>query len=372
VNDTNDSVLPRFTPPRGVARRVLVGLVAAVALLGGLLPQRALAHSGFPRATCVVIAQDGRALTSDDYGRLIAWTIPDLSPVKFDQQHAGKAAYVATAGNRVLTAGYDGNVFIHDLDDPHKKNEPFTGHRSEDGKREVWVAIFSPDGSHAVSGANDGQILLWDPNDVQKPPREFRYQDKKKEKKNAGGPTAGLAFLPPRDKKQRLLSTHGYGDVHLWEFDFDDKEEPVIVKTFSHGNSRPVNAVVVLKNGFFLSAGFDQTLRLWDPDDNREQPQELRAYRNEHTDWIWRVAYSDKLQLAATASEDGFVGLWDAHTDPDNLKNEEKRKSLARSKVTEHGLMGLAFTNNGRLVVTLDGTEAQNDPDHIKGLIKIQ
>ena len=345
-------------------------------------PQGALADSEFPRATCVAIAEDGRALTSDDLGRLIAWDISDpniqnFPHVVFDQKHVVgnatyKAAYVATHGNRALTAGYDGKVLIHDLNNPHKTNPPFTGHHTDDG-REVWVAIFSPDGKHALSGANDGQILLWDPSNVSKPPREFLYLDAKKKKANAEGPVAGLAFLPPRGDKHRFLSTHGYGDVHLWEYNPNDASEPAaIVKTFSQGNSRQVNAVVVLGDRYFLTAGFDHILRMWDADDPKPTPKEVFVYATEHKDWVWRVAHSSQLKLAATASEDGSVRKWHAGTGPDDLSTPLRKKSVTAEKVTNNGSMGAAFTEDGRLVVTLDGTAAHDDPQHINGLIAVR
>jgi len=356
MREMTHSTTPGLTPAHAAARRSLIRAVAAVALLFSVLPQRALAHSGFPRATCVAIDQDGRALTSDDFGRLIAWDIsnpnlPQLPHVVFDQKHVVgektyKAAYVATHGNRALTAGYDGNVLIHDLNDPHKTFPPFTGHQSKDGLREVWVAVFSPDGTQALSGANDGQILLWDVSDPQKPPREFHYPAKL----NSEGPVAGLAFLPPDDKgNQRFLSTSGYGDVYLWVL--DGKKEDV-VKTFSHGNSRQVNAVVLLDDGAtFLSGSFDKKLRMWNVNAPGELPKATFQFQQEHKDWIWRVALSPDSNFAATASEDGTVRVWDMGT-------KKARENLV-FQAGKNGSMGVAFTKNGWLVFTLDGSQPQ-------------
>ena len=353
----------------GLTRRgLLQGCAAAVAcavLFSSLLPREAFAHSE-PRATCVAVTDDDQqALTSDDLGRLISWNLDTLEPKKFPKAHDAKAAYVSTRGNRILTAGYDGKVIIHDRESPAVKE--FTGHRADDSKREVWVAVFSPDGKHALSGANDGQILFWeldDPNNADKV-RTFPYQDKEKKKKNAGGPVAGLAFLPQPENgsKLRFLSTHGYGDVHLWEFDPTKKNEvPAIVNTISHGNSRPVNAVVVLKGGTrFLSAGFDETLRLWDVNEPERKLQQF----TEHKNWIWRVALSPDSKLAATASDDGTVRVW-------NMQEDRSNKSIHQFKPGSHGSMGVAFTKDGRVVYTLDGTEAAKDPDRIKGLIKVE
>lgn len=359
-----DRPIARFPRPPRIDRRGFLSGCAAVAgavLISSLLTRAALAHSPPPRATCVAIAEDGRALTSDDLGRLIAWDIkdPSLPHVEFARRHKRKAAYVATAGDRALTAGYDGDVIIHNLKKPRDADPPvFTGHHSPDGKREVLVAVINPhDGTQALSGANDGQILLWDPTNPEKPPREFPYPPML----NSDGPVAGLAFLPPEaNGKQRFLSTRGFGDVHLWEFDATGSD---VIKTFSHGNSRQVNAVVVRNDGSaFLSAGFDKTLRLWDPRDERNRPQALLTFGQAHKDRIWRVALSPTEKYAATASDDGTVRLWEVN---------QKQPIMEINDVGRHGSMGVAWTQ-GRLVYTLDGTEAQKDPEGIKGLIRVK
>ena len=359
-------------PTTGYFRRRFLRRSAAVMgaiLFGLILSRQAGAHDR--RATCVAIAQDGRALTSDDWGRLIAWDIKDLSkPTVFAQAHKRKAAYVATSEDVILTAGYDGDVLIHSLGDHNLIKPAFTGHRG--GKREVWVAIVAPDGKHALSGADDGQILYWDLNDLNNPDnfRPFPYEDKEKKKKDARGPVAGLAFLPglpgpENGTKLRFLSTHGFGDVHLWEFDTANrKDPPAIVDTFFQGNRRPVNAVAVLDGGAeFLSAGFDNTLRRWKVDGK----QNLQKF-TEHRDWIWRIALSPDLSLAATASDDGTVRVWD-------IQNRLE-KSIKTFDAGHHGSMGVAFTKNGRVVYTLDGKEAEaaakETPPRIAGLIGVE
>ena len=366
-------------PPTGFTRRRFLrrsAALAGVVLFGLILSRQAAAHDR--RATCVAIAKGGRVLTSDDWGRLIAWDTKDLSkPTVFAQAHKRKAAYVATSEDVILTAGYDGEVLIHSLGDHNLIKKPFTGHRV--GKREVWVAIVAPDGKHALSGADDGEILYWDLPDPAKPEinpnnpdtiRRFPYQDKKKEKKNnARGPVAGLAFLPGPANATRLrfLSTHGFGDVHLWEFDTAKNDPPAIVDTFFQGNRRPVNAVAVLSESEFLSAGFDNTLRRW-RFDAKQSSQQL----NEHTDWIWRIALSPTSpnspnpRFAATASDDGTVRVWD-------IKNRLP-DSVHTFNAGEHGSMGVAFTDDGRIVYTLDGKEAEDaaKQGQIGGLIKVE
>ena len=339
-----------FVPPSFVAA-ILFGLVMPLQVRADKE-----ANDTPKRATCVAVTEDGEfAVTSDDYGRLVKWRLSDLGDRQvFTRRHRKKAAYVSTAGTMAITAGYDGLVLVHDLNHPEAGNGTvFKGHESNDKKREVWVAVLSKDAKQAISGANDGQILQWDPK--AKAPgkgRAFPYPeaDEAKKKTKSEGPVAGLAFLPLVGKKQRILSTHGYGDVHLWEYNIEDNNDAVHLKTFSHGNSYQVNAVAVIGEGpEFVSAGFDKSLLLWNANDKVDHPQPVLPFQKVHKDWIWRVAVSREGNLVATASEDGFVLIWSVAA--------KKALGDLNIKPVPHGLMGVAFTKDNRLVLTLEGTE---------------
>lgn len=359
----SEAAQPGGSAPQGVTRRGFVqggggGAVAAL-VLQGLIPagcrrdtkpggaagqakphaNAAALHGDPKRATCVAVTADfSKAFTSDDLGRLISYDVANnLKPTVFARAHTGKAAYVAAAGNRVLTAGYDGDVIIHNPKNPGDKKSPaFRGHRADGNQREVWVAILTPDGNSALSAANDGQILLWDPKDPAKgkvtaftPPEDAPR-----------APVAGLAFLPPdSNEPTQFLSTYGHGDVHLW--DIGRPNGPV--RTFSHNNSFHVNAVAVAKDGrTFITAGFDKTLRVWDLEDNRKPKfPPLRGHR----DWVWRLGLAPDAPLVASASQDGSVRLWD-------FENGAPAGDFDLD--AKRGGMGVVFGPGNKLFVTDD------------------
>jgi len=365
VDESYDKAQPVSSMAPGVTRRDFIQAGAAAGALAFLLPTGCrhkaasgpidhsgghvdATHGGKKRATCVALA-NGTIVTSDDNGRLIV-SKAGAPATQFDKVHsvsgtAFKAAYVAVAGKRVLTAGYDGIVNIHDLTNSHlgAKTPTFKGHRSGGRKREVWVAILTPDGKKALSATNDGQILLWDPDHPDQP----ASKDFKHPATSPAGPVGGLAFLPPdSDAPTHFLSTYSHGDIHLW--DIADASRPI--HTFSHNNSFAVNGLAVSKGGDqFVSGGFDGTIRVWSIADFKNpgklQRKEEKKIRG-HSNWVWRVALSPDAPLAASASEDGSVRVWDISGDPIR-------------KVDEHnpgpgGSMGVVFGPQNTIIFTRD------------------
>ena len=345
--------------PQGITRRGFLQGSAAVAggaMLSGLFTQEARAddehHHGHKRATCVAVSAEGNlAFTSDDNGQLIKYKIlpAGLVPIPFTRRHTRKAAYVAVASNRVVTAGYDGDVIVHDANLENDQAPPtFTGHGKE---RQVWVAILSSDARLALSATNDGQILLWDPT-LKEPRTLLEFTDKGDFRKS---PIGGLAFLYAiKDKPPtHFLSTCSHGDVKLW--DMLKADRPAL--TLSHNNSFHVNGLVAGKDLVaggdskqFVSGGFDGTVRVWRiPDVTKINaiPKQEKLKIKAHKNWVWRVALADDEPLAASASEDGKVRVWNTVT------GEKRGDDIDPGK---GGAMGVAFGPGGFLYYTLDGS----------------
>jgi WD40 repeat protein len=339
-------------------RRFILGGSAAVGALALFGPRGIEAyadendkHAGsFKRATCVAVTADGAtALTSDDNGKLLKYDVAaELRPTEFTRKHTGKAAYVSVVGNRVLTAGYDGDVVIHDLAQTDPIDPPkFQGHRADGQQREVWVAILSADGSQALSAANDGQILLWDPAQPTQAPLKTFNQPQGVPK----APVGGLAFVPPNaNSPTHFLSTYSYGEIHLW--DVTKPNGPIHV--FEQSGSYQVNGLTVSTDGLmFATGGFDGTVRVWDlpnpiPQDKSGFPKKERIrMQPRHKGWVWRVAFNATGKLVASASDDGTVKVWSI----------AKGQQVDQMDPGKGGAMGVVFVGD-TILFTLDGANA--------------
>src|SRR5262249_46870194 len=109
----------------------------------------------------------------------------------------------------------------------------------------IDIGAFSPDGRHAVTGAADGTIKVWDLA-AQKAIAGFRHA----EAVHGGG------FLPDG---QSLASASHDGQVQLWTLLAGAE-----VRTFA-GHRDKVLALAATRDGKRLvSASLDRTLRVWD------------------------------------------------------------------------------------------------------------
>jgi WD40 repeat protein len=375
---------------------------------------RALEHVHVHRPTSVAVISNAEAVTCDDDGALIKWDIRTVGAAtkvrEFAKHHNGKASYLAVDRNhgRALTSGFDGTVIIHSLGTPLAQAPPtFIGHRADGRNPEVWVVTVSRDGRFALSATNDGQILLWEVANPAGGFIAFKYS-------NAA--VAGLAFVPRGigGRETHFLSTHSRGQINLWDLQpvlaqiaqnrehaFGPKNpvRTTPVQIFEHGNKHYVNAVAVTEDGRrFLSAGFDKTVCVWDlpanlpvaqpggagvaaapaaPDAVRAgsqdaggraggqgggQPQiripgKVAAAPNpnpprvvfQHKANVWRLALRGT-DVAASASNDGTAVLFDHRKTRhimtfDTLPKDGPKKEGG-------GVMGVAFTQDGRIVYT--------------------
>jgi WD40 repeat protein len=289
-------------------------------------------HQHLPRPTCVaVVPGANQAVTSGDDMRVILWDLNTRKELGDFQPHTNKAAYVAVAGGCVFSGGFDGKVIVSSLQ-TQKVVGVFDKHTAPPtappgSKPEVYMVAVSSDGKFVLSGTNTGQMLLWE-----------GMTGKVLDTIEDPEPVAGLAFVPPDDKT--FICGCGDGMMTLW--DISAQGNATQVRQFTHGNSHQVNCVAVTSDGkTMVSASFDMGLLVWDVQTGKEVGRLVG-----HTDRVWRVAISPNDKRVATASEDGTVRVWDLAS----------RQQTQMFKPGHHGVMGVAFVNDQKIVYTGDGT----------------
>jgi serine/threonine protein kinase len=170
---------------------------------------------------------------------------------------------------------------------------------------------------HALSGSDDGRIILWD----------LRSGEEIREFKGHEQSISSVAFSP--DGKQ-LLSGACDRTVRLW--DRLTGEELRCCR----GHQSIVSSVAFGSMGRrALSASWDGTVRLWDLDTGRQ----LKQFEG-HTGRVRCVAFSLDGRFAASGADDCTVRLWDL----------EGGKEIRRFEGHQDVVFGVAFWQFGRIL----------------------
>jgi WD40 repeat protein len=244
------------------------------------------ANSDLPR--CVAFSPDGHRLLAGYGSKLAAgkWVPGD------DQ---GLRLWDADKGTELLHLRLDGHI--------------------------VRSAAFSPDGTRALSGDQDGGLSLWDLGAGKLLLRDTTH--------GAGTWVSAVAFAPDGN---RALSAGSDQTVRLWHWPNMGKavadrprpalEDVEIPEGLLEAHKEMVFAVAVSPDGKYLLSGGGGVLK-----DNKYQPgkenlailwdlkTEKPKFRLEgHTDSVRAVAFAPNGKRAATAGEDQKICLWDVET----------------------------------------------------------
>ncbi len=240
------------------------------------------------------------------------------------------AAAFSRDDKQVVTAGQDSTAIVWDTQTGKRLYPAFRGHQGP-----VYCATFSPDGSHVVTGGYDRQILVWNPRDIE--PENFQNLVRE------GGnviPRPKFQILeghvdavrcvafPPEANATLLVSAGQDNTVRLWDYD-----HRLPLKAFrGHGGS--VQSAVFLDQGrSVLSASHDGVARQW----NIDNYEELRTLQGRvltgHQDAVLAAAYSRDQKQIVTASRDRTARTWDVSTGKLGMTFEEGHAYLASTAV---------------------------------------
>merc|ERR1711936_1287280 len=197
-------------------------------------------------------------------GGVKIWDLKDwnlLATIVPPGQAAIRTCRISPNSNLLVIAGDDDMAHIFDLDDPkHKLLRSCKGHEAT-----IFLACFSHDSSHLITGDNDGVILVWNNLDYD---QRFGIGNKscyRVDDAHDLGVTTGDC-LPDKDGNFSTMVTGGNDSLlKVWKLWNKGKNSGQMenIKTLS-GHGGNIMSVKFAKNGrIFVSTSGDKTLRIW-------------------------------------------------------------------------------------------------------------
>jgi WD40 repeat protein/serine/threonine protein kinase len=228
------------------------------------------------------LSQDGQRLLTA--GRL--WNVDDGAAKEGPKFPDGPARF-SPDGKRIVAGHADGTVRLWDVE-TGKEVQPLTGPVGP-----LRSIAFAPDDGLIVAGGSDGLVHLWDPN---KGPESRPL-------KGHTGIVYSVCFSPDG---RRILSASGDRTIRLWTTDSGETLFKESCGDTIHGVAWSPQGRLALTAG---QIGHVLPLHLWD----LEATQKLRPLEG-HTGHVIAVAFSPDGDLAASASHDNSVRIWNVET----------------------------------------------------------
>ncbi|PBB66322.1 transcriptional regulator [Mesorhizobium sp. WSM4312] len=237
----------------------------------------------------LAVAPDGRSIMSASTDRVIKlWDIGGKHLIRNLGVHKDMArtALYMPDGVSALTGGDDGEIVLRKLADGAVLHVFQAGQNGGVNK----LAI-SPDGRRAVSGHDTGNVIVWD------------LVDNSVLHVLSGHDWSISAVAVSPDGKQALSGSID-GTLKLW-----DIESGRQLRSW-HGHEQGTYGAVFTANGHHLITGSgDLTIKVWDLDSGRE----VKRFEG-HEGTIYTLALSADGKRLLSGSLDGTARLWDMET----------------------------------------------------------
>lgn len=299
----------------------------------------------------VSLSKNGNSMTSaGGDGRLLGWDVETRSFDQIYQSAAVDRVVNISADERWLALGtHRDEIDLLDLQNPKTEPSRIQSHRGAiydleflpDGSGFISVGAdreilktgiinyeveeivlvtsrvqsisISPDGITLAAGATRGGVYLFDLST----PAGVENQKNINRRNQETRPVIDLSFSPDG----KYLAIGGYdqenndqGYVVIWDLENERQYGPDLTGFLSR-----VNQIKFSPNGELIAASsHDETVRAWDM--HKSHIYELPIILDDHSNWVWDLAFSPDSKSIYTSSADGLIRKFDldfkAYIDP--------------------------------------------------------
>lgn len=302
-------------------------------------PRRLRGHQGW--VWSLAFADDGRLASTGNDGHVRLWDTQD--DVESGDIAVSEGRVVALAisddGQRLVTGTEDGQLALWNPQ-TGQQIARLGGHGELLGlqgldRGGVWSVALNRAGTLLANGSNDGSVQLWDLSQGADQARLL----------NRLTPSHGPVLAVALNAAGTLLASGSMdGRIHLW--DLRDGPQAARLRARLNDDSRRITGLAFSNDSHFLAAApADGRIRLWELADDAGEPR-LKARLDGIGQTTWSVAFSPDGALLASGTVDGEIALWDLNS------AREKPPLLARLEDNGGRIMTLDFRHDGRLLAS--------------------
>lgn len=229
---------------------------------------------------------------------------------------------VASDGSHAVSGADDGTIIVWDL----VQGVEVAAFKGTD--RAVMALAVTPDGKRVVSGSGDGGIEVWD------------LQSRRSLARIVGGGGAIRALAVTPDGL-RVVSGSEQGMIEIWDL----RSSKVLATLEGHADA--AMALAVTPDGRRLVSGSaDGTLKIWD----LEHHGELATLAG-HDAWITALAITTDGRRVVSGSEDRTLKVWDLDRGVELARLGEHAEAVWALAVTPDGLRAISGSEDRTLKV---------------------